>query len=68
MKEIVLNVEGMSCGHCSNAVSKAVLALNGVSEAKVDLAKKMVLVVFNPDLLQEAQIKNAIEEQGYDVK
>lgn len=68
MKELVLNVEGMSCSHCSNAVSKAVGALDGVAGVVVDLAKKTVAVSFDPEKLQEPRIKEVIEDQGYDVK
>jgi len=32
-----ITVDGMSCQHCVNAVEKALLAVNGVESAKVDL-------------------------------
>nr|MBP9484379.1 heavy-metal-associated domain-containing protein [Negativicutes bacterium] len=32
-----IKVDGMSCGHCKNAVEKAVRALPGVLAAEVDL-------------------------------
>jgi len=32
MEKTVLKVEGMSCGHCKNAVEKALKSKNGVSE------------------------------------
>lgn len=31
-------VKGMHCGNCSNAVTKAILAVSGVKSASVDLA------------------------------
>ena len=34
----VINVEGMSCDHCRNAVESALAKLNGVTSAEVDLA------------------------------
>lgn len=68
MESIVLNVEGMSCSHCSNAVTKAVGALDGVSGVQVTLEKKTVAVTFDPNKLAVDKIKSAIEDQGYDVK
>ncbi len=61
-----LNVEGMSCSHCENAVKTAVSALNGVTEVLVDLASKTVTVTHDEKVSVES-IKNEIEDQGYDV-
>lgn len=66
-KELNLNVEGMSCGHCKAAVEKAVSALNGVSSVQVELAAKKVVITYNPDKVSEEAIKQAISDQGYDV-
>jgi copper chaperone len=64
----VLNVEGMSCSHCENAVKKSVGALNGVNSVEVDLAGKKVTVEFDSEKVTLSAIKDAIEDQGYDVK
>lgn len=63
-----LNVEGMSCSHCENSVKKAVGALNGVGSVAVDLKGKKVTVEFDPEKVNVDAIKDAIEDQGYDVK
>ncbi len=68
MEKIVLDVEGMSCQHCVNRVQKAVSALPGVAGVKVSLDEKKVTVELDPTAVTERQIKEAIEEQGYDVK
>lgn len=67
MEKAILNVEGMSCVHCVNAISKAVGALDGVSEVNVDLEKKTVLVKFDDAKVTIDTIKDEIEDQGYDV-
>lgn len=67
-KEIkTLNVEGMSCSHCENAVKKSVGALNGVENVTVDLQGKKVTVEFEQSKVTIESIKEAIEDQGYDV-
>lgn len=66
-KELTLNVEGMSCGHCKAAVEKAVSALNGVSSVQVELAAKKVDITYNPDKVSIEAIKQSITDQGYDV-
>lgn len=68
MKNEVLKVEGMSCMHCVNAVKKAVGGLAGVEKVAVDLEGKTVTVDYDENKVTLTEIKNAIEDQGYDVK
>ncbi len=63
----VLSVEGMMCDHCVQAVSGALKALPGVTEAAVDLAAKTATVTHDPVLAVE-KLRAAVEEQGYDVR
>ena len=67
MEQTILNVEGMSCEHCVKAVTKAALALDGVSEVRVDLDAKTVTVAHDSAKAPIAGIKLAIEDQGYEV-
>lgn len=67
MKKEILKVDGMSCMHCVNTVSKAVSALPGVGNVAVDLKAKTVTVEHDPSLSPLEKIKTAIEDQGYDV-
>ncbi len=67
MEKHILTVDGMSCGHCKNAVEKAVSALTGVTSAEVDLAARQLTVEFDAAVVNIGQITAAIEEQGYDV-
>ncbi|MBU5590402.1 cation transporter [Clostridium sp. MSJ-4] len=62
MKKIL--VEGMNCNHCVNHVTEALLEIEGVKSAKVDLDSKTALIEGDPS---EEQIKLAIEEVGYKV-
>lgn len=66
MEKTLLLVEGMACEHCVKAVTQAVNALGGIKAVKVDLAGKTVTVEHEPTATR-AQMKAAIEEQGYDV-
>lgn len=65
MQTIILQVNGMSCNHCVKAVENAVSKIG--AEAKVDLAAKTVTVEFNEAKTSVDAIRNAIEDQGYDV-
>lgn len=68
MENVTLNVQGMSCGHCVKAVEGSVGELAGVNEVKVNLAEGLVDVTFDEAQVSVEQIKETIDEQGYDVK
>lgn len=68
METVTLNVKGMSCGHCVKAVESSVGALKGVEEVKVNLEAGTVDVKFNSGEVSLEQIKETIDDQGYDVE
>lgn len=65
MQNITLNVKGMSCEHCVKSVEGALKNL-GVS-GRVDLSAHQVTVDYEESKVSLAAIKEAIEDQGYDV-
>lgn len=67
MEKITLNVEGMSCSHCENAVKNAVGALDGVANVNVDLAEKTVIIEFDAGKASPNSFRNAIVEEGFDI-
>lgn len=67
MQQVTLNVQGMSCGHCVKAVEGSVGELAGVNEVNVNLADAQVAVSFDEAAVTVEQIKETIEEQGYDI-
>lgn len=68
MENVTLNVQGMSCGHCVKAVEGGVGELAGVEQVKVNLAEGLVDITFDEAKVSLNQIKETIDEQGYDVK
>ncbi len=63
MKKVIV-VEGMSCAHCQAAVEKALQAMDGVSQAKVDLNKKTATVLLDKPV-DDAALMQAVNEAGY---
>jgi copper ion binding protein len=59
------SVDGMSCGHCVAAVTSEVTKVSGVAGVDVDLAAKTVTVTGEP--IDDAAIRDAIDEAGYTV-
>ncbi|MBV8658488.1 MAG: heavy-metal-associated domain-containing protein [Burkholderiales bacterium] len=65
--EQVIGIEGMSCGGCAASVERALKAMTGVQTVAVDLAARNATVAYDPALVDVTQLKQAIEEAGYDV-
>ncbi len=57
-------VQGMTCGHCVQAVSQEVGALSGVQQVDVDLVAGAVTVTSERELDREA-VRAAVDEAGY---
>lgn len=68
MQNLTLNVQGMSCGHCVNAIEKSVGQLTGVELVKVNLTDAQVNLAFNKVQVSLDKIKETIEDQGYEVE
>ncbi|WP_203363793.1 copper chaperone CopZ [Bacillus sp. REN10] len=68
MKKMTLQVKGMTCGHCEKAVKTALLEVEGVKDVAVDLPTGAVAVEFDDEKVTAAQMKEAVEDQGYDVE
>lgn len=64
MKKITLNVEGMSCGHCSATVQKALDALDNVKEVHVDLEGKKAYFSTEDDSAVQKAV-DAVNQAGY---
>lgn len=60
------SVSGMTCGHCVAAVQEEVGQVPGVTDVAVDLETGR-LTVISAAPVDDAQIKAAVDEAGYQV-
>ncbi len=58
----------MSCSFCAETLRKAVSRLDGVEKVSVSLAHEEALVEFDPERVEEARIKDAVQSVGYTVR
>jgi copper chaperone len=63
MKTIV-KISGMSCGHCVKGVQSALKDLPGITSFAVEIGEA---VIDSGDGLDLDQVRQAIEEEGYEV-
>ena len=62
--EITYTVAGMTCGHCKSAVETEVGQVPGVEFVDADVDTKLVLV--RGENLEDAALRAAIDEAGYE--
>ena len=65
METMTLKIDGMTCAHCENTITKALIACPGVASAKVS-APDGTAVVKGENLDKKALAK-AVDEAGYSV-
>ena len=59
-------VEGMSCGHCTARVQKALEAVDGVAAVTMSLEEKSAVVTLDKDVPDEV-LKDAVVQADYEV-
>jgi copper chaperone CopZ len=64
MEELAFLVPGMGCDHCVHAVRDKVSAVPGVSDVRVDLTTKSVVV--HGEHLDRPAVFAAVEDAGYE--
>ncbi|MFQ5800935.1 MAG: heavy metal translocating P-type ATPase, partial [Candidatus Hydrothermarchaeales archaeon] len=64
MKNVTLNVTGMTCAMCVKTIETALKKLDGVHEASVNLAQETAKVEYDPSKLSTDAIVKAIEKVG----
>ena len=68
MTHRVIQVDGMTCGHCVETVTQAVQSLQGIQKVTVDLDKKQVTLDYDEQKIGLAGISAKITEVGFEVK
>jgi copper chaperone len=62
-----IKIEGMTCNHCVMRVEKALKALPGVMDVRVDLQKGAAVVTYDETKITPEKLSFAVVEAGYRV-
>ncbi len=62
--EATLNVDGMSCGHCSGMVQRTLEEITGISGVSVDLEGKKATFQVDDEALIDTAVKE-VTDAGY---
>jgi len=63
MRQATLYIEGMSCGHCLNAVNRALHAVPGVTIDAVRIGRADVR--YDETVTQPSDLETAVADAGY---
>jgi len=63
MRRATLHIEGMSCGHCLNAVNRALSAVPGVTIDGVRIGRADV--TYDETTTQPSDLETAVADAGY---
>lgn len=64
----VIQVEGMTCGHCVETVTQAVASLEGILKVAVDLDQQQVALDYDEEKTSLEKISAKITGVGFAVK
>ena len=67
MEHLELNVTGMTCGGCENAVRRVVSSIDGVASVQASHQANRVTVEYDAAKADRAAIAQAIQNAGYNV-
>ncbi len=64
-ERVMLEITGMTCGHCVAAVKKSLCAVPGVGEVEVTLSPPRARVSYDPSKATPETLTKATAEEGY---
>jgi copper chaperone CopZ len=69
MSTSTYSVTGMTCGHCTAAVTEELSKLAGVQNVQIDLVAggTSAVHVTSESALDEAAVREAVDEAGYEL-
>jgi Cu+-exporting ATPase len=65
LKDIELDIDGISCQVCVNKIEKKVSKLNGVKSVVVNLANSRGKIVYDSDVIKLSEILEVMQKMGY---
>lgn len=63
MEKAILHIEGMSCGHCLNAVNQALRSVPGVEVEQVSMGRAEVR--YDERTADPSRLEAAVADAGY---
>ncbi|MGZ7067315.1 MAG: heavy metal translocating P-type ATPase [Methanobacterium sp.] len=65
-EKVVIKIGGMTCAMCVKAIEDGLGRLDGISNVNVNLSSEKAYITYNPRMVTIEDIRNVIEDIGYD--
>lgn len=65
LKEVNLQITGMTCAACASRIEKGLNKIDGVSSANVNLALEKAIIAYNPSVVDSYDLIARVEKLGY---
>jgi Cu+-exporting ATPase len=62
---VLINIDGLHCHRCEQAIRRAMMRREGVHEVEVDFASGQASVLFDPKLVSTDDLIESVREAGY---
>ena len=62
-----LPITGMHCASCASRLESTLCGLNGIQEASVSFPTEKAIVAYDPSILADSNVVDAIRSIGFDV-
>jgi copper chaperone CopZ len=66
MHDTIIKVSGMTCQGCVKSVTRVLSAVPGVESVQVSLERGEAALRFDPAKAGEAELRQAVEEAGFE--
>ena len=67
MQATTIKIDGMTCMGCVNSVKTVLEEISGVGKVEVSLDQAQATIQYDADKTNDDQLKEAIEDAGFDV-
>ncbi len=65
MKRLVVSVSGMDCASCAPIIRKRLTKVRGVKDVRAAVMLNRVMIDYDPEEADQAEINLAVEEVGF---
>jgi Cu+-exporting ATPase len=65
-EQVTLKIGGMTCAMCVQAIEDVLNRIEGISQVTVNLAAEKAYVTYNPLMTSVSEMRDAIEDLGYE--
>ncbi|MHA2231190.1 MAG: heavy metal translocating P-type ATPase, partial [Candidatus Hodarchaeales archaeon] len=68
LERLHVKVGGMQCSFCVESIRKAISRMDGVQDVGVNLSHEEALIVYNPKIVTDRELKDTLQSLGYMVR